>query len=106
MPRCFRVPITLQVTVANEIDLDGLVRAVGGCPTLTLAYQYQPGSDHILLTFTGDATVHEISHMAEQLVPKYWEFLDNYPTWQPGYLGVIQLLTLLYVHQYYLSNVK
>ena len=94
-------PLRLKLVVEtrngfNELSIHRILVGVCG-----LHVDIVVGNDgtNVKMTIEGEVSEADVAMAAEILCPRVREFLDLPPAWNPGMLGVMQLITLCYINQ-------
>lgn len=80
----------------NEMSLTRVLIGVCGLHVDMLS---NSDAAEIQLTIEGENSAEDIALAAKMICPRILEFLDIYPQWQDGVMGVMQLVTLSHINQ-------
>lgn len=80
----------------NELSIQRVLVGVCG---LHVDMEVNDDGSEVSLTIEGETTAEDISLAAQKLCPRITEFLDIFPKWQGGVLGLMQLVTLAHINQ-------
>lgn len=92
------VRLKLIVTSKHGFNEPSLVRILVGVCGLHVDLVTDDMSE-VGLTIEGEASAEDVEMAAKMLCPRMFEFLDLYPKWEDGMLGLMQLITLTYINQ-------
>lgn len=80
----------------NEMSLTRVLIGVCGLHVDMLASN---DASEVELTIEGETSAQDIALAAQMICPRIFEFLDIYPKWQDGVMGLMQLVTLSHINQ-------
>jgi uridine kinase len=80
----------------NELSLKRVLIGVCG---LHVDMNTNDDVSEVELSIEGEASAQDIQMAAQLICPQIFEFLDLYPQWQNGVLGLMQLITLSHINQ-------
>lgn len=80
----------------NELSL---MRVLVGVCGLHVDMLTSNDASEVELTIEGETSAQDIALAAQMICPRIFEFLDIYPKWQDGVMGLMQLVTLSHINQ-------
>jgi uridine kinase len=80
----------------NELSLTRVLIGVCG---LHVDMAMSQDTSRVELTIEGESSAQDIELAARMICPRIFEFLDIYPKWQDGVVGLMQLITLSHINQ-------
>jgi uridine kinase len=94
-------PLRFKIVVrsCNGFNEHSLIRVLVGMCGLHVDIVVSPDGSKIELTIEGDTSAQDVALAAQMICPRVIEFLDIYPKWQDGIMGLMQLITLSHVNQ-------
>ena len=87
--------IKLEILVNANVDLQNLADSYVKITGKRADLSYIPEDDRVCVVFWGAPSAREVELIAGVTVRSYFELLDNFPVWQSGYVGLIQLILLI-----------
>ncbi len=91
------LPLKLVVTSKISIDEHALMRALVGICGLYIDIEKDVNTADIKLTIEGEPSAEDVFFAAKLIAPRILEFLTIEPDWQNGMVGIMQLITILYI---------
>ena len=76
-----------------------LTRVLVGICGLHVDMVVSSDASEVELTIEGETSAQDIELAAQMICPRIFEFLDIYPKWQDGVMGLMQLITLSHINQ-------
>jgi uridine kinase len=95
------LPLKLRLVVRSKNGLNemSLTRMLIGICGLHVDLLSRPDEMEVEMIIEGDIVADDLVLVAQMLCPEIFEFLDISPQWDDGVLGLMQLITLLHMHQ-------
>jgi len=76
-----------------------VIRVLVGICGLHVDMVVSSDASEVELTIEGENSAEDIALAAQMICPRIFEFLDIYPKWQDGVMGLMQLITLSHINQ-------
>jgi uridine kinase len=95
------VSVKLQVVMNADLNVECLVGALKASETMAADYWYEPDVGRVVFECQGTLTQDVVKEIAGQLVVAHQELVGAYPDWKAGYDGILQLLMLFYIANFY-----
>ena len=89
-----KIPLKIKIiskNIYNEISLQRML--IGYCG-LNVIISYDESNSSIIYNIDGDVNGNDLKLIAKKLYPDIFDFLDLYPEWYDGMLGVMQIFIL------------
>lgn len=83
----------------NGLEALSLTRVLVGICGLHVDMTISKDASEVELTIEGETSAQDIALAAQMICPRIFEFLDIYPKWQDGAIGLMQLITLSHINQ-------
>lgn len=93
--------VKLHVDMNTDLNVEGLVAALRPSGTMTADYWYEPECGRVVFECQGSLSSDFVSQIARELVVAHQELVGASPDWRSDYDGVLQLLILLYLSNFY-----
>jgi uridine kinase len=97
-------PIKIQMEFDADLDAESLQDCLKRVSEVKTDYWYEPVESKIIFECYGDISAAQIGAAAELMTSLYQEILDGTPKWSSGFDGIIQLVVLLYLKQFYIKG--
>lgn len=98
------VPIKMQLIIHADMEAEELQEAIMSSSQMACNYWYESSNNWIIFECQGRLTEHETERAAAKLSSLYQELTDSTPKFSSDYDGVLQLVVLLYLKQFYLKG--
>lgn len=98
------VPIKMQLVMHADMDAEELQEAIMSSSQMSCKYWYESSNNWIIFECNGQLTEDETERAASKISSLYQELTDSTPKFASGYDGVLQLVVLLYLKQFYLKG--
>ena len=93
------MPLKLVVRGRQGMYYDSLVRVLIGICGLSVDMTLNGADGSAEMIIEGETGAEDIALAAHHLLPELTELLDIHPSWQPGMLGVMQIVALVHITQ-------
>ena len=98
------VSIKMQLVIHADMEAEELQEAIMSSSKMTCKYWYESSNNWIIFECQGPLSEQETEGAATKLSSLYQELTDSTPKFSSGYDGVLQLVVLLYLKQFYLKG--
>lgn len=94
-------PLRFKLVVRSRHGLNEmfLTRVLIGVCGLHVDILPSNDASEVVITIEGETSAQDIEMAAQMICPRIFEFLDIYPKWQDGVMGLMQLVTLSHINQ-------
>jgi len=94
-------PLRFKLLVRSRHELNelSLTRVLIGVCGLHVDMSPTSGASEVELMIEGETSAQDIEMAAKMICPRIFEFLDIYPKWHDGIMGLMQLITLSHINQ-------